>query len=160
MTRSGARLAALVRIVTGLIFVVLGTSKVFGEFVHGGFAAAVKGMIKDSWPVWRELLQSVVLPIAHVFGWVVAVGEIALGLGLLLGFWTQVVAAGGALLMLSILLSQSYAGPGASLEKWVMAGLTTKFALLLLLLLAAADAGRVWGLDGRVVGTRKGPVRR
>ena len=160
MTRSGARLAALVRILTGLIFVVLGTSKVFGEFVHGGFALAVKGMIKDSWPVWRGFLQSVVLPIAHVFAWIVALGELSLGIGLLLGFWTQVVAAGGSLLMLSILLGQSYPGPGSSLEKWVMAGLITKFALLLLLLLAAADAGRVWGLDGRVVGTRKGAVRR
>src|ERR1700682_3233961 len=96
MTRSGARLAALVRILTGLIFVVLGTSKVFGEFVHGGFALAVKGMIKDSWPVWRGFLQSVVLPIAHVFAWIVALGELALGIGLLLGFWTQVVAGGGS----------------------------------------------------------------
>lgn len=160
MTRNGARLAALVRIVTGVIFVVLGSSKVFGEFVHGGFAAAVKGMIKDSWPVWRGFLQSVVLPNASIFGWLVAASELALGIGLLFGLWTQVAAAGGSLLMLSILLGQSYAGPGSSLEKWVMAGLTTKFTLLLLLLLGAADAGRVWGLDGRVLGTKRGTVRR
>jgi thiosulfate dehydrogenase (quinone) large subunit len=160
MTGNGARLAAVVRILTGAIFIAEGCEKVFGEFVRGGFAASARGMIPTSWPLWRGVLQGVVLPIAHVFGWVVAVGELALGIGLLLGFWTQAVAAGGTLLMVSILLGQSYLGPGSTWEKWITAGLTTKFALLLLLLLGAADAGRVWGLDGKVLGTRKVGVRR
>ena len=52
--------------------------------------------------------------------------------------------------MLTILLGQSYPGRGSDAGiKWITAGLTTKFAMLLLLLLAAADAGRVWGLDAR-----------
>ena len=39
-------------------------------------------------------------------------------------------------------------------DDWITAGLTPKFAFLLLLLLCAVDAGRVWGLDGR---RRKSP---
>lgn len=59
--------------------------------------------------------------------------------------------------MFAILLGQSYV-PGARWDKWITAGLTTKFALLLLLLILASDAGRVWGLDGRL--KRTPPLRR
>ncbi|MEP6800701.1 MAG: DoxX family protein [Acidobacteriota bacterium] len=153
---SAARLAALVRICTGVIFIAEGLGKILGEFVHGGFAKSASGMMKEAWPFWRGILQTVILPHAGVFSWIVAVGELALGISLLLGLWTRVSTACGSLLMLSILLGQSYAGTGASWDKWITAGLTTKFALLLLLLLFAADAGRVWGLDGRGRGVRRG----
>ena len=51
--------------------------------------------------------------------------------------------------MLSIVLGAARPAAGASWDDWITAGLTPKFACLLLLSLLAADAGRVWGLDGR-----------
>jgi thiosulfate dehydrogenase [quinone] large subunit len=105
------------------------------------------------------LLRAVVLPHAGIFAWVVAAGELAVGTGLLIGLWTRAAAAGGALLMLSILLAQSYPAAGSSWDKWITAGLTTKFALLLLILIGAADSGRVWGLDANRSGGRRG-IRR
>ncbi len=153
---SSARLAAVVRIATGVIFIAEGLGKILGDFVHGGFAKSASGMMKESWPFWRGVLQNVVLPHANVFAWIVAAGELALGISLILGLWTRVSTACGSLLMVSILLGQSYPGPGTSWEKWITAGLTTKFALLLLLLLCAADTGRVWGLDGSRRGPRRG----
>ncbi|MEO8189670.1 MAG: DoxX family protein [Acidobacteriota bacterium] len=157
---SAARLAAVVRILTGVIFIAEGLGKMLGEFVHGGFAKAASGMMKEAWPFWRGILQSLILPNASVFAWIVAGGELALGVALLVGLWTRAATAAGSLLMLSILLGQSYPGPHASWDKWITAGLTTKFALLLLLLLCAADAGRAWGLDGRGRGPRRGGIRR
>jgi uncharacterized membrane protein YphA (DoxX/SURF4 family) len=124
--------------------------------VRGGFARQTVEMLPQAWPFWRSFLRAVVLPHAPVFAWLVAIGELATGLGLLLGFWTRVAAAGGALLMVSILLAQSYPAAGSSWDHWITAGLTTKFALLLLLLLAAADAGRVWGIDAGRGGPRRG----
>ena len=156
---AGARLAALVRILTGVIFVAEGLSKILGEFVHGGFAKSAAGMAKEAWPFWRPMLQNVILPNASIFAWVVAGGELALGIALMLGLLTRLAAICGSLLMLSILLGQSYPGPGAPWDKWITSGLTTRFAILLLLLIAAADVGRVWGLDGRKRGIR-GAVRR
>ena len=153
---SAARPAALVRIVTGAIFIAEGLGKILGEFVHGGFAKSASGMMKEAWPFWRGMLHDVILPHASVFAWIVAAGELALGIALLLGLWTRVATACGSLLMISILLGQSYPGPGSSWDKWITEGLTTKFALLLLLLLCAADAGRVWGLDGRGRAVRRG----
>lgn len=160
MTPGGTRLAALVRILTGMIFVAEGLGKILGPFVRGGFAKQTTEMLSQAWPFWRAFLKGVVLPNASAFGWLVAVGELAVGLALLLGLWTRFAAAAGAALMLSILLCQSDPGRGASWDRWITAGLTTKFALLLLLLLAATDAGRLWGVDARRgAGGRRG-IRR
>jgi uncharacterized membrane protein YphA (DoxX/SURF4 family) len=157
MTRGKERLAAAVRIATGAIFVAEGTGKLAGDFVRGGFARSAAEMAQQSWPIWRSFLESLVIPRADVFGWIFALGELAVGIGLLFGLFTRVAAAGGAALMIAILLGQSYV-PGGNWEKWITAGLTTKFALLLLLLLLAADAGRVWSLDSRL--GKRGPLRR
>jgi thiosulfate dehydrogenase (quinone) large subunit len=149
MTPGEARLAAAVRIATGALFAAEGTGKLAGDFVHGGFASSAKEMARASWPFWRSFLQSVVVPHAGIFGWVFALAELAVGIGLLLGFATRAAAAGGAALMVAILLGQAYV-PGAKWDRWITAGLTTKFALLLLLLILASNAGRVWGIDGRL----------
>ncbi|MEO8431842.1 MAG: DoxX family membrane protein [Acidobacteriota bacterium] len=159
MTPAGSRLAALVRMAAGVIFIAEGLSKILGDFVHGGFAKSAQEMQATAWPFWGMLLRSVVLPHAAVFAWVVAIGELALGVALLLGLLTRAASAAGVLLMLTILLGQSHPGAGATWDRWITAGLSTKFAILLLLLLAAADAGRVWGFDARRAGVRRG-IRR
>ena len=155
----GAKLAALVRVATGVIFIAEGAGKMLGGFVRGGFARQTTEMLSQAWPFWAGFLRAVVLPRASVFAWVIAAGELAVGTGLLIGLWTRAAAIGGAFLMLSILLTQSYPAAGASWDKWITAGLPTKFAMLLLLLIAAADAGRVWGLDADRASRRRG-IRR
>jgi thiosulfate dehydrogenase [quinone] large subunit len=154
MPSSGAaRAVAVVRILTGVIFIAEGFAKVAGEFVRGGFADSVRETASGrAWPFWGSFLRSVVLPNADAFAWFFAAAELALGIALLVGLLTRAAALGGILLMLILLLGQTHV-MGASWDKWVTAGLTTKFALLLLWLLFLADAGRVWGLDGRL---RKG----
>ena len=148
------RLAAIVRILTGILFVAEGLSKVTGDFVTGEFAKEVPKIAARSFPFWRHFLEAVVVPHAAAFAWVVALGELAVGLGLVVGLLTRVAAAGGALLMLSIALGAARPDAGASWDDWITAGLTSKFACLLLLMLFAADAGKVWGFDGR---RRKSP---
>jgi len=152
--------AALVRIATGILFGALGLEKVLGDFVRGGFAKGLPGMSSHSWPFWRSFLQSMVAPRASAFAWVVAGAEVALGIALVLGLWTRAASIAGALLMVVILLGQSYT-PGGSWSDWLTSGLTTRFAILLLVLLAVSDAGRVWGIDGRRgARVRRGSIRR
>ncbi|HEY7112826.1 MAG TPA: DoxX family membrane protein [Thermoanaerobaculia bacterium] len=151
--RWAARAASLARIAAGIIFVAEGWGKVTGGFVHGDFAKQASGMAAKAWPFWQRFLQGFVLPNAAAIAWLIAVSELALGLGLVLGLWTRAACACGALLVLSFLLGQSYV-PGGSWDSWVTAGLTSKFAILLLVLLGIADTGRVWGLDGRPRGRR------
>lgn len=150
MTPAGARCAAFVRIWTGLLFLAEAYGKLTGRFLQDGFRKSAEEMAREAWPFWRSVLHLFVLPHAELFAWVVTLGELAVGIGLFLGFLTRIASAGGAVLMLAILLGQSYLGRGGGWNDWTTAGLTTKFALLLLLLLFAADAGQVWGLDVRL----------
>ncbi len=143
------RVAAIVRILTGVLFVAEGLSKLTGDFVRGGFAREVHGIAAGSLPFWKHFLETAVVPHAEAFGWVVALGELAVGAGLVAGFLTRIASGGGALLMLSIALGQARPAAGAPWDDWITAGLTTKFALLLLVLLCAVNPGKVWGLDGR-----------
>jgi thiosulfate dehydrogenase [quinone] large subunit len=146
---------AIARILTGVIFVAEGSAKIRGEFVRGGFADSVRETAGHAWPLWASFLRSVVLPNAGAFGWFFAIAELALGIALVLGLLTRVAAAGGMLLMVILLLGQTKAD--GAWEAWVTAGLTSKFALLLLWLLFLTDAGRTWGLDARL---RRRPRRR
>jgi len=143
----GSRLTALVRIATGILFIAEGLGKAAGSFVHGAFAKDAEEMAHKAWPFWGSFLRAVVVPHASLFAWVVALGELLLGVALLLGLWTRVAATAGVLLLLTILLGQSYV-PGAGWVGWITAGLTTKFAILLLLSLAASGYG-AWGFDAR-----------
>ena len=143
----GSRLTALVRIATGVLFIAEGFGKAVGPFVRGAFAKDAEEMARKAWPFWGSFLRLIVVPHASLFAWVVALGELLLGIALLLGLLTRIAAPAGVILLLTILLGQSYV-PGAGWVGWITAGLVTKFAILLLLSLAASGYG-AWGLDGR-----------
>jgi uncharacterized membrane protein YphA (DoxX/SURF4 family) len=153
------RTAAAVRILTGVLFIALGWGKVAGDFVKTGFAGSAREMAATAWPFWKVFLEKTVVPHAGAFAWGLALGEIAVGIGLLLGLFTRVAAAGGIALMLSILLGGSRPAAGAAWNDWVTEGLTAKFTLLLLVLIFAVDPGKVWGLDGRLRKRRTAPPR-
>jgi len=152
-----SRSVGIVRIVTGVIFFAEGFSKIAGDFVRGGFAESARETAAGpAWGFWSGFLRSVVIPNATAFAWFFALAELALGVALVLGFLTRAATIGGIFLMVILLLGQTHV-PKKGWEGWVTAGLTTKFALLLLWLLFSADAGRVWGVDARL---RRGPRAR
>ena len=123
---AAVRAAAVVRILTGVIFLAEGWSKVAGAFVRGGFAEQAREMAGQSWPFWKHVLETAVVPRADLFGWLFALGEAAAGVGLILGLATRVAAGGGAALMLLVLLGSGRGEPGATWDMWVTAGLTAK----------------------------------
>jgi thiosulfate dehydrogenase [quinone] large subunit len=149
------RTRAIVRILTGAIFLAEGWGKLAGGFVRGGFASDLPEIARGSVPFWRTFLQHFVVPHATAAGWLISLGELAVGIGLLLGLWTRMACAGGALLMLAIGMSGIRPpGPAADWTDWVTAALTPKLAFLLFVLMFTVDAGRTWGLDG-VIGKKR-----
>jgi len=61
--------------------------------------------------VRRSPIHALVSPLAHVavpLGLLIALGELAVGLGALLGLWTRLAAVGGALISLMLLLTVSF----------------------------------------------------
>ena len=154
-----SRSIALARIVAGAIFACSGFAKITGPFVRSGFAKSAAEMAKEGFPFWRPFLQRVVVPHPGPFAWAVALGELALGLSLLSGFLVRWASAAGIVLMVSIGLGGAWPGPNAAWHEYVTGWLVPAGYACLFLIFAAADAGRLWGLDGRRRDPRRGSLR-
>lgn len=125
------------------------------------FLYAVAGKLDPSWvakfpkvlaefaattPVkpYAAFLTDVVAPSAQAFASLVIVGELAVGLALVLGLFTAPAALLGAFMNLNYLLAAAGAGMSA-------VGLNLVFALTQVAL-AFAYAGTTWGLDRHLIG--------
>jgi len=76
-------------------------------------------------------------------GYVIAFGELAVGLGVLLGLWTRIAAVGGAIISLTLFLSVSY----HSSPYYTGSDIVFLFAWTPLIL---AGSGGVWSLDAMI----------
>ncbi len=149
---SAAKTIAVVRIATSVFFLLFGEYKLAGPgFAHGGFQGYLHDFIaSEAVSFYRPVLSGLVLPHAVVLGYVVGVVETFIGMSLLLGFWVRPASVLGALYMLNFTLA-TWWGPGQGAPVWRYFGAQLDHLPLLLLFVVffAADAGTVWGLDGR-----------
>jgi uncharacterized membrane protein YphA (DoxX/SURF4 family) len=146
------RTIAGVRIATSVFFLLFGEYKLAGPgFAHGGFQRYLHDYITSTaLGFYRPVLSALVLPHAVFFGYTVGVVESLIGVCLLLGLWVRPAAVVGFLFLLNLTLAAWWEpGHGAPLWRYFGARLDTLPLMLLLIIFYAADAGRVWGLDGR-----------
>jgi len=109
-TRNDLALAAL-RSAMGIIFVIFGQYKVFGIgfTLGGGFQYWVKGFLEGrAYPFMVPVLKGFVLPHAVPIAFLVAYGELAIGLALVLGVWVRQASLFGLVYMLALLFSANY----------------------------------------------------
>jgi thiosulfate dehydrogenase [quinone] large subunit len=141
-----------VRMATSVFFLLFGEYKVAGPgFAHGAFQAYLQDYIGNSAvSFYRPFLAGLVLPHAVFFGYLVGVVELLIGLSLLIGLWVRPACVLGILFLLNLVLA-TWWGPGHRVPVWRYFGAELDHLplLLLLVILFAADAGRVWGLDGQ-----------
>jgi len=144
---------AVVRMATSVFFLLFGEYKVVGaEFAHSGFQTYLQDYIANSAvSFYRPVLSGLVLPHAVFFGYVVGIVELLIGLSLLLGLWVRAGCIMGIAFLVNMVLATWWA-PGHGVPVWRYFGAELDHLPLLLLLMVfyAADAGRTWGLDGRV----------
>lgn len=140
-----------VRVAASVFFLLFGEYKVAGpEFAHGGFQTYLQDYIANSVVgFYRPVLSGIVLPHAVFFGYVVGVVELLIGISLLIGLWVRPMCVVGILFLLNMVLA-TWWGPGHGVPFWRYFGAELDHIplMLLLIVLFAADAGRVWGLDG------------
>jgi uncharacterized membrane protein YphA (DoxX/SURF4 family) len=149
---------AVVRILTGIIFLFSGEYKIAGPaFAHGGMAGWVNGWLAANEPVafYGAFLRNFVLPhqvlCARIVGW----GELAIGIALVLGFFVRVASVGGAIHMTSLALATWFSpGHGAATWKYFGANLDHIPLLFLFAIFFAARAGEMWGIDGILQGRK------
>lgn len=149
--RVNQRALAFLRICVGILFLIFGQYKVFGtQFtLHGGFEFWINKFLQDgAYPFMAPVLRGFVLPHARAIAFLVAYGELAIGIALTLGIWVRRASAFGLLYMATLLVSSNY--PGAGVPMWQYFGASLDHSVLgicfVTFLIGEADA--VWAVGG------------
>jgi uncharacterized membrane protein YphA (DoxX/SURF4 family) len=135
-----ARALALLRIAVGVLFLIFGEYKVFGtQFtLGGGFQVWINRFIeRGAYPFMLGVLKNFVLPNGGAMAFLVAYGELCIGIALTAGILVRTASVCGVIFMLSLLFSADYPGPnaafwqyfGASLDHSVLAFCMAAFAI-------------------------------
>jgi thiosulfate dehydrogenase [quinone] large subunit len=134
------------RLFLGIVFLYAGIDKLtdpafFDPSATGYIGNQLAGFATIS-PI-GGFLTGVAVPNATLFGWVTALGEVAIGLGTLVGLFSRVAALAGMVLSLSLWLSASWATDPFYL------GSDLPYAMFFLVL-AVGGPHPVWSLDGQL----------
>lgn len=124
---------AVLRISVGALFLIFAQYKVFGtQFtLHGGFQFWINRFLEDgAYPFMKPVLKDFVLPQARPIAFLVAYGELAIGLSLVSGILVRAASAFGLLFMLGLLFSANY--PGANAPLWQYFGASLEHSVLAL----------------------------
>lgn len=149
---ASTRTVAVVRIATGVFFLFFAEYKLADSvFARTTFPGQwLKEFISQgAVGFYAGFLQKVVLPHHVLFGYLVGVVELFIGVSLVLGLWVRAASILGVLHMTNLTLA-TWWEPGHNMPKWRYFGAELDHLPLLFLFLIffAANAGRTWGLDG------------
>ena len=129
----------VLRVYTGLFFAWNGFGKISrGNFVDG-MESFLNAQLTNSFAFYRPLIESVVLPNKSMFAALVAWGEFAVGLAMIVGFATRYAAAIGAILVLNFWFAKGMPG---------LAGTNHDVGwFVIFVVLGMVPAGKIAGLD-------------
>src|SRR5215813_4562039 len=118
---------AFLRIAVGVLFLIFGQYKVFSTYftLHGGFQFWIHRFLENNaaYPFMVPVLKGFVLPHATPIAFLVAYGELAIGLALTLGLLVRPASVAGLVFMLTLLFSSNHPGPDAHLWEYFGASL-------------------------------------
>jgi len=149
-TDSNARALAFLRIGVGIFFLMFGEYKVFGtQFtLHGGFQFWINKFLSEGgvYPLMAPVLRNFVLAHATPIAFLVAYGELAIGIALVLGVLVRWASIGGFIFMLTLICSSDY--PGAQAPFWQYFGASLSHSIFALCFLAfmLGRSEQVWSL--------------
>lgn len=126
------------RVYLGYAWLTAGWDKAMGDFDASGFIKGAIGKASGEHPPvqgwWASILETVVLPNVEIFNFLVAWGEVLVGIALILGLFTTFSALMGITMNFAFLLS----GTTSTNPQMVI--------LTIFVLVAGANAGK-YGLD-------------
>jgi uncharacterized membrane protein YphA (DoxX/SURF4 family) len=153
-----SRALALLRIGVGLFFLIFAQYKILNtQFtLHGGFQFWINKFLTEggAYPFMISILRNFVLPHATPIAFLVAYGELAIGLALLLGVFVRAASVAGLIYMLTLLFSSDYPGSAAPFWQYFGVSLSHSVFALCFVTFLLADAESVWSLRG---GKKIGP---
>ena len=142
---------AFLRISVGTLFLIFGQYKVFAtQFtLHGGFQFWINKFLEDgAYPFMIPVLRGFVLPHVTAIAFLVAYGELAIGMALVFAVLVRPASAFGLLYMLTLLFSANY--PGAHAPFWQYFGASLDHLVLALCFLSflIGNSSAAWSLRG------------
>jgi len=144
-SRDTQALAGL-RIAVGILFLIFGEYKVFEpQFtLHDGFQFWINEFLSEggSYPFMVPILRGFVLSHAQAIAFLVAYGEFAIGLALILGVFVRAASVCGLVFMLTLLFSSDYPGSAAPFWQYFGASLSHSVFCLVLSCVSHGPAGR------------------
>ena len=146
------RALASLRISVGILFLIFAQYKVFGTTftLHGGFEFWINRFLQDgAYPFMAPVLRGFVLPHARPIAFLVAYGELAIGIALTLGVWVRWASAFGLLYMLTLLLSSNYPGTGAPMWQYFGASLEHSVLGMCFVAFLMGKSDAIWAVGRR-----------
>jgi thiosulfate dehydrogenase [quinone] large subunit len=139
---------AWLRIAVGLLFLILAQYKVWGlDFVRSGFEVSIHQFLRNgAYPFMVPILRDFVLAHAKVIAYLVAYGELCIGLGLLLGVLVRGASFCGLVYMGVLILCSDYPGRHAAVWQYFSGALSQLVFALCFVAFGMGDATRVWSL--------------
>lgn len=148
---ANARALAALRIGVGIFFLIFGEYKVFGtQFtLHGGFQFWINRFLEGGvYPFMEPVLRNFVLPHATAIAFLVAYGELAIGIALVLGVLVRSASVCGLLFMLTLVCSSDFPGHNAAFWQYFGASLSHSVFALCFLVFLLGNSSQAWSLPG------------
>jgi len=142
---------SVLRIYVGYYLVWQGFRKFQRNFPRGDWVGRQIGDVAslDLFPWYKNFLLDYVVPHQELFGYLVMIGELAVGAGLLLGLFTRFSAIVGLVLLINYYLGPGMARGGATLAQ-------QQPFIVALAIFILSNPGRTLGLDGLLFSGGKG----
>ena len=144
-----SRALAVLRIGVGIFFFIFGEYKVFGtQFtLHGGFQYWINRFLEGgAYPFMVPVLRGFVLSHATPIAFLVAYGELAIGIALVCGILVRPASLAGFVFMLTLLFSSDYPGAGAAFWQYFGASLSHSVFMLCFAAFLIGRADAVWSI--------------
>src|SRR5713226_6310048 len=145
-----ARALAILRIGVGILFLIFGEDKVFGtQFtLHGGFQFWINKFLAEggAYPFMAPVLRNFVLAHATPIAFLVAYGELAIGIALVLGVTVRWASIGGLVFMLTLIFASDYPGSHAPFWQYFGASLSHSVFALCFAAFLLGRADFVWSV--------------
>src|SRR6202140_5359928 len=154
MTTTSTRSLTALRISVGCLFLIFAEYKVFGmQFTRGGgFQHWIDLFLQGgAYPFMVPVLKNFVLPHATPIAFLVAYGELAIGLALVFGILVRPASVCGVVYMLTLLFSSNYPGSNAPLWQYFGASLDHSVLALCFISFLIGDSTAAWSLKSRLV---------
>ena len=137
----------VLRVYTGLFFLYFGVRKVWTGFSGTNTEGFLGAMSENTFGFYKPIVENVVVPLSGVFSFLVAWGELFLGLALILGLMTRYAAFLGAFMVANFWFVKGQMPWDAQNHDFIW--------LIILIVLGGLHAGRTMGLDGKLAGKYK-----